>query len=362
MLYEILLPLSRHLGAFNLIRYISLRTLFAAFTAFLVCIVLGPGIIRFLRRKKCGEKILSDAPLLDDLTKWKAATPTMGGIMILAAVLVAVLLFGRFNLYTILGLWTFTAFALIGAWDDWVKLTKTGHGFRSLTKLGLQVAVAGVVVLALWQHLKDQPLLTSFQLPFVKTWVFALGFGYLALGLVVIVGSSNGVNFMDGSDGLAIGCTTFTALAFLAISYLVGRVDTSGFLHTIYVPGVGELAVFLGAIAGASLGFLWFNCHPAHVFMGDTGSLALGAALGYVAFACRQEVLLLVAGAVFVVDGVSVVLQVASFRLTGRKMLPFAPLSNLWRIRKVPEPTYVTRYWILAALSAALALVMLKVR
>jgi phospho-N-acetylmuramoyl-pentapeptide-transferase len=365
MLYEILYPLSKHFTAFNLFRYISFRTIFAAITAFFVCVIIGPGIIRILRDLKVRERIQSACPQLDEIHRngTKADTPTMGGLIILLAILVSVLLFGRLdNLYVILGLWTVTAFALIGAADDWCKLTRKGHGMKSLTKLKWQVLAAGVLVTVLWLELKGRDGLTSFQMPLVKAWVFELGPFYLLLGLLVITGASNGVNFIDGMDGLAIGGVTMTGLALLIIAYVVGRVDLSAFLHIIYVPGAGELTVFLGAVVGAGLGFLWFNCFPAQVFMGDTGSLALGASLGYVAFACRQEVALLVAGLMFVADGLSVVIQVGGYRLFGKKPLPFAPISNLWLLRGQHEVKVTVRYWIVMAIMGALSLALLKVR
>ncbi|MCU0725115.1 MAG: phospho-N-acetylmuramoyl-pentapeptide-transferase [Planctomycetes bacterium] len=362
MLYEILYPLSKHYTAFNLFRYISFRAIFAALTAFLVCVIVGPAIIRMLLRLKVGEKVWSADPTILAMNRKRENTPTMGGFIMLLAIVIAVFLFGRLdNLYVILGLWTVAAYALIGAADDWRK-QKTRRGLRTLTKLWLQVIVTALAVTVMWLELKDRPGLTSFQMPFLKDWVIELGPAYVVLGFVVIVGASNGVNFTDGMDGLAIGGVTMTALTLMVIAYLVGRVDTSRFLHLIYVPGAGELTVFLGAIVGAGLGFLWFNCPPAEIFMGDTGSLSLGAALGFVAFACRQEVALAIAGLMFVADALSVLIQVGSFRIFGRKWLPFAPLSNLWKVRGM-EPTKITvRYWIVTALMGALALALLKVR
>jgi len=202
----------------------------------------------------------------------------------------------------------------------------------------------------------------------VKDWVFDLGPLYLVLSFLVIVGTTNGVNFTDGMDGLAIGGVTMTGLTFLVITYIVGQADLTRFLNVIYVPGASELTVFLGAVVGAGLGFLWFNCFPAQVFMGDTGSLALGAALGYVAIVCRQEIALMIAGLMFVADGVSVVLQVGSYRLFGKKILPFAPISNWWLLRsrnggpQLHEVKVTVRYWIVMALMGALSLVLLKVR
>ncbi|MHC4471127.1 MAG: phospho-N-acetylmuramoyl-pentapeptide-transferase [Planctomycetota bacterium] len=364
MLYEILYPLSNHFTAFNLFRYISFRAIFAALTAFFVCVIIGPGIIRLLRKQKVGERVNSASPEFDETRAEKENTPTMGGAIILLALLVAVLLFARLNnVYVILGLWTVVAFALVGAADDWTKLTRPGRGMRSLTKLGLQAAAATAVVAVLWIHMKERPGHTSFQMPLVKEWVFELGpVLFLVLGFLVIVGASNSVNFIDGMDGLAIGGVTMTGITFVVITYLVGRVDTSRFLHVVYIPGAGELTVFLGAVVGAGLGFLWFNCFPAQIFMGDTGSLALGGALGYVAFVCRQEVALVVAGLMFVADGLSVVLQVGSFRIFGRRLLPFAPISNWWLLRGQHEVKVTVRYWIVMALMGALALALFKVR
>ena len=369
MLYEILYPLSKHFIGFNLFRYISFRAIFAALTAFFVCVVVGPGIIRLLQQHRFNERVKSASAEIDKVRKLKHATPTMGGTIILLAVVVSVVLFGRLdNLYVVLGLWTVVAFSVIGAADDWTKLTRKGHGMKSLTKLKFQSLVAAVVVTVLYLNVKDRAELTSLQLPLVKDWVFDLGPLYLVLSFLVIVGATNGVNFTDGMDGLAIGGVTMTGLTFLVITYIVGQADLTQFLNIIYVPGSSELTVFLGAVVGAGLGFLWFNCFPAQVFMGDTGSLALGAALGYVAIVTRQEIALMIAGLMFVADGISVVLQVGSFRIFGKKMLPFAPISNWWLLRRkdggpqMHEVKVTVRYWIVMALMGALSLVMLKVR
>jgi phospho-N-acetylmuramoyl-pentapeptide-transferase len=369
MLYEILYPLSEYFIGFNLFRYISFRAIFAALTAFFVCVVVGPGIIRQLKYHRFRERCCSGSDEMDRLRELKHDTPTMGGTIVLLAIVVSVLLFGRLdNLYVVLGLWTVVAFSVIGAADDWTKLTRPGRGMRSLTKLKFQSLVAFVVVLVLYLNVKGRPELTSLQLPLVKDWVFDLGPFYLVLSFLVIVGATNGVNFTDGMDGLAIGGVTMTGLTFLVITYIVGRADLTQFLNVIYVPGASELTVFLGAVVGAGLGFLWFNCFPAQVFMGDTGSLALGAALGYVAIVCRQEIALMIAGLMFVADGLSVVLQVGSYRLTGKRLLPFAPISNWWLLRspnggpQMHEVKVTVRYWIVMALMGALSLVLLKVR
>ncbi|MEN8150646.1 MAG: phospho-N-acetylmuramoyl-pentapeptide-transferase [Planctomycetota bacterium] len=364
MLYWILYPLTSDFTGFNLVRYISFRTVFAALTAFFVCVVIGPGIIRALKEKKFREPNESPDETLQKLRESKKDTPTMGGLIVLLAIVTSVVLFGRLdNLYVVLGLVTVISFSLIGAADDWVKLTKPAHkGFKPRHKLFLQCLVAAIVVTVLWRYTRGQAHLTELQLPLVKAWTFELGPFYILLGFFVIVGSSNGVNFTDGMDGLAIGGVAMTGLTLLVIAYLVGRVDMSGFLNVIYVPGSGELTVFLGAVVGAGLGFLWFNCFPAQVFMGDTGSLALGATLGYVAVVTRMEFALMIAGMMFVVDGLSVVLQIGSYRLTGKRLLPFAPISNLWIRRGQHEVKVTVRYWIVAALMGALSLVLLKVR
>ena len=368
MLYEIFFPLIEKFTAFNLIRYISFRAVFAAVTAFLVCVVIGPGIIRLLTAHKLKERVCCGSLEMDEIRRMKGLTPTMGGTIILLAIVVSVLLFGRLdNLYVVLGLWTIVAFGLIGAADDWVKLTKPGRGMKSMTKLKLQLVAGLIVVVVLWLHVRERPGLTQFQIPLVKG-SFDLGLLYIPVGLLVIVGASNGVNFTDGMDGLAIGGVTMTGLTFLAITYVVGRVDMSGYLYVAYVPGAGELTVFLGAVVVAGLGFLWFNCYPAQVFMGDAGSLSLGAALGFVAFVARQEAVLFVAGLVFVADGISVILQVGSYRLFGRKILPFAPISNWWLLRsrggepRLHEVKVTVRYWIVMAIMGAISLMLLKVR
>ncbi len=367
-------------SVFRLFRYISFRVAGATVTAFLIGVVAGPAIIRWLSRLKITERTeKTDSPVIAELHKDKAKVPTMGGLIILAGLLGATFLWARLdNLYVMLALVVVVVLGLLGGIDDWIKLTHaTRHGLSRRQKLTVQALVGvGVAVTLYYLTAEGGPWpVRYFQspegvlagprlaLPFAAGTYLPLGFlGFLLLTSVVCVGTSNAVNLTDGLDGLAIGCVIMADLALAVVVYLAGRADFTRYLFIPYAPGVGELAVFSGAIAGAGLAFLWFNCYPATVFMGDTGSLALGGGLGYVAVAARQELMLLIVGGVFVVEALSVVIQVLHFKRTGRRVFFCTPLHHHYQFKGWPETKITVRFFIVAAVLAAFSVATLKLR
>jgi len=351
---------------FGAFRFITLRALGAALTAFLVCLVLGPSVVRWLRMQKMGERILTDSAELNGILRGsgKVGTPTMGGVLIVGAILTATLLFGRLdNLAVVLALWTTAALGMLGAVDDWQKLTvaKSG-GMAARHKLAVQGVVGLIVVGALYLHAPADHRPGTFGLPVAKSMMLDLGVFWVLAGVFVVVGASNAVNLTDGLDGLATGCAALAAVALAAVTYAVGRTDWSAFLHMTHVPAAGEVSVFLAAVGGACVGFLWWNCHPASVFMGDTGSLAIGGGLAVAALAARQEWALAVAGGVFVLEAVSVMLQVGWFKRTGRRIFRCAPFHHHLQFSGWHESQVVIRLWIVASILLLLTLVVVKLR
>lgn len=361
----------------RLFRYITFRALMGAGTAFAISLVLGPAIIRWLRILKFGQYVRDDAVLADQRRR-KTGTPTMGGVLILTAVGISTVLWADVrNLYVWLALGTMLAMGGVGFWDDLSKIrSKSAKGVPGRTKLALEFAWAFLVVAALYAWEPSRAHVSKLMLPFLKEPVItSMPWPLTALFLsLVLVGAANAVNLTDGLDGLAIGCTNAAAAAYLALAYVAGNAVAANYLLVPYVPGSGELAVFCGCLLGAGLGFLWFNCHPARVFMGDTGSLALGGAIGMVAVAVKQELLLVIVGGVFVLEAVSVILQVASFKLTGRRIFRVAPIHHHFeqiekeraraegRDVEVVETMVTTKFWILAIICALIGLATLKIR
>ena len=367
------------ISAFRVFRYISFRMVAAAMTAFLVGMVAGPFLIRWLKARRITERTdKTDSPVIARLHSGKASVPTMGGIIILGSILASTLLWARLNdVYVLVAVAVVAGLGSLGAADDWIKLTHAvSHGLTRRQKLVVQTALGAAVALSLYFATTDGPLSVRYYLsprgeltgarlaiPFMAGTYLPLGLvGFLLLTTVVLVGSSNAVNLTDGLDGLAISCVAMADIAFAAMAYIAGRVDFSRYLFIPYAPGVGELAVFCGAILGAALAFLWFNCYPAEVFMGDTGSLALGGALGYVAVATRQELLLLVVGGVFVAEALSVIIQVVHFKRTGRRVFLCTPLHHHFQFKGWPETKVTVRFGIVAAVLAALSVATLKLR
>lgn len=362
MLYNLLFPLADQVGFFNLFRYLTFRSGGAVMTALVVAFVAGPGLIRWLRSKqKQGQPIRLDGPESHLLTK--KGTPTMGGVLILLALTVATLLWADLtNGYVWVALLVTGGYGLIGFADDYLKVTKTNpKGLNGRAKLVAQVIIGGTAAVII-QHLTTPELDSVMAVPFLKNVLIELGWFYLPVAIFVMVGASNAVNLTDGLDGLAMVPVMIAAGVFALISYLVGNIVFANYLQLHHVAGVGELAVFCGALVGAGLGFLWFNAPPAMVFMGDTGSLALGGALGVVSVATKHEMVLAIVGGLFVLETVSVIVQVASFKLTGKRVFRMAPLHHHFEKKGWAEPTIVIRFWIIATILALAGLSTLKLR
>ena len=352
--------LSQFDSSFNVFRYLTLRAILAVLTALLISFVIGPLMIRRLTRYKIGQTVRIDGPEshLD-----KAGTPTMGGALILVAIAVATLLWADLqNRYTWVVLLTTLAFGVVGWIDDYKKLVhKDPKGLIARYKYFWQ-SVAGLAAAIFLYMNAITPAETQLVVPFVKEWVFDLGPWFILLTYFVIVGTSNAVNLTDGLDGLAIMPTVLVGGALGIFAYVTGHSQIADYLLLEYIPGVGEIAVFCGAIVGAGLGFLWFNTYPASVFMGDVGALALGAALGIVAVCVRQELVLFIMGGVFVIETVSVILQVASFKLTGKRIFRMAPLHHHFELKGWPEPRVIVRFWIITVILVLIGLASLKIR
>ncbi|MCD6404538.1 MAG: phospho-N-acetylmuramoyl-pentapeptide-transferase [Planctomycetes bacterium] len=370
MLFKLLYALEPGFGALNVFRYITFRAAFAAITAFLACVIIGPSFISHLRRRKIGERVdKTDSPFLADLHKDKANTPTMGGALIVfATVLSAFLWADPLNFYVLLANLCMLWLGLVGYVDDAIKLTDPSKkGLTIRMKLIAQVLIAVVIALSLLRHYQatNADWGRLLQLPFVSIRIAAWKMPvtlFILFVIIVIVGTSNAVNLTDGLDGLAPGCMVIVAGTFAALSYIVGNCVFSKYLFIQPVPGAGELSVFCSALGGATLGFLWFNCHPAQVFMGDTGSLPLGGAIGFVAVAIKQELLLFIVGGIFVAEVVSVIIQVLHYKCTKRRVFRCAPLHHHFQFLGWAESKVTIRFWIIAGILAAFALATLKLR
>ncbi|MFZ3236453.1 MAG: phospho-N-acetylmuramoyl-pentapeptide-transferase [Stellaceae bacterium] len=362
MLYALLFPLADHVQLFNLFRYITFRSGGAVVTALLISFVFGRPIIAWLRSKQTnGQPIRLDGPA-GHLVR-KKGTPTMGGFLILLALTVATLLWADLtNPYVWVVLLVTVGFGLIGFFDDYKKLTSNSHrGLAGQTKIVLEVGVAALACIAV-EHVSPMPLANTLAVPFLKNVLIPLDGLFIPFAVVVIIGASNAVNLTDGLDGLAIVPGMIAAGCFALIAYLVGNAVFANYLQIHHVPGAGELTVFCGAMVGASLGFLWFNAPPAMVFMGDTGSLAIGGALGAVSVVTKHELVLAIIGGLFVLEAVSVIVQVASFKMTGRRVFRMAPLHHHFEQKGWAEPTIVIRFWIIASILAIAGLATLKLR
>ncbi|HJM92215.1 MAG: phospho-N-acetylmuramoyl-pentapeptide-transferase [Alphaproteobacteria bacterium] len=362
MLFNLLYPLAEDFQIFNLFRYLTFRTGAAVMTALIISFILGPPLIRWLRSKQGkGQPIRDDGPTRHIVAK--QGTPTMGGFLILLALSVSTLLWADLSNRFVWAVLLVTAgFGLIGFADDYLKVTQANvRGLPGKLKLVLELVVA--VLAAMWiMSFQPETLSSHLALPFVKGVLFDLGLFFIPFAALVMVGSSNAVNLTDGLDGLAIGPLIIGASAFALIAYLTGNVIFGAYLQLHTVPGAGELAVYCGALVGAGLGFLWFNAPPAMVFMGDTGSLSLGGGLGAVAVVTKNEFVLAIIGGLFVLETVSVIVQVASFKMTGRRVFRMAPLHHHYEQKGWAEPTIVIRFWIIAVILALIGLATLKLR
>lgn len=358
MIYHLLYPLSEQFTVFNVFRYITFRSVYAMLTALVLTIFLGPWFIRWLTRVKCGQTILKDVAA----HQCKQGTPTMGGLLIMAAVLISTLLWGNLtNHYVWMMLLVFTGFGAVGFADDYIKVVRhQNKGLSARAKFLTQILVAGAVVAWL---LCEPVYSTKLAVPFFKNFHPDLGIFYLPLAIFVLVGTSNAVNLTDGLDGLAIGPMIVASACFGLFVYVAGHANMAEYLNVISVPGVGEVSVFCGALMGAGLGFLWYNAYPAQVFMGDVGSLSLGGALGFLAVLCKQELLLVIVGGVFVFETISVILQVGYFKVSGgKRIFRMAPLHHHFELKGIPESKIIIRFWILSILLALVALSTLKLR
>lgn len=362
MLYHLLAPLSEHIGFFRLFKYISVRTGGAALTALLFCFVFGPVIIRKLKKSQGnGQPIREDGPEGHLLTK--QGTPTMGGLMILLSTAFSTLLWADLsNTYVWATLAVTMGFGIIGFIDDHEKVYKqSAKAMSARMKLLLQFSVAGIAMLWL-AYFDCKAYSTELAIPFVKSFMLDLGWFYIPFALFVMVGSSNAVNLTDGLDGLAIVPVMIAIGVFLIIAYLSGHVEFAKYLNLYHTPGSGELAVLCAALIGAGLGFLWFNAPPAMIFMGDTGSLALGGALGMISIITKHELVLGIVGGLFVLETVSVIVQVTSYKLTGKRVFRMAPLHHHYEKKGWAEPTIVIRFWIISFILAIIGLGTLKIR
>ncbi len=347
-------------SGFGVFRYLTLRTILSVLTSLIISFILGPYLISHLTNKKIAQSIRDDGP---EAHLNKIGTPTMGGLLILLSIIFSTLCWGDIsNRYILVVLAVTFLFGIIGLIDDYRKVIHNNpKGLSAKYKYTAQSIVALVAGIYLYQS-AVLPVETQLLIPFFKAYIFDMGWLYVVLVYFVIVGSSNAVNLTDGLDGLAILPTVMVAGALAVFAYLTGHIRFSDYLGIPYIPGVGEVAVFCGAMVGSGLGFLWFNTYPAQVFMGDIGSLSLGAALGIVAVVTRQELVLFIMGGVFVVETLSVVLQVSSYKLTGKRIFKMAPLHHHYELKGWPEPRVIVRFWIITVILILIGLASLKIR
>lgn len=352
--------LSQYISAFQVFNYLTFRGILGILTALAISLLFGPYIIRRLNYYQIGQSIRDDGP---ESHLSKSGTPTMGGTLILVAITLSTLLWSDLrNRYVWVVLLVTIVFGIVGWVDDYRKvIAKNSVGLRARWKYFWQ-SVAGLGAAIFLYSQANTPAQTELFFPFAKNFVVDLGWFYIVFTYFVIVGSSNAVNLTDGLDGLAIMPSVMVAGALAVIAYLVGNVEFSKYLFIPYIPGAGELVVFLGALAGAGLGFLWFNTYPAQIFMGDVGALALGAALGTVAVITRHEIVFFIMGGIFVLETVSVILQVASFKLTGRRIFRMAPIHHHFELKGWPEPRVIVRFWIITVMLVLFGLATLKLR
>lgn len=359
MLYHLLYPLHTYFSVFNVFRYITFRTIYASLTAFFICFLLGPWVIRKLSIMQVGQYIRDDGPKSH---YDKAGTPTMGGVLIVGAVAVSTLLWSDLtNPFIWIVLFVVIGYGFIGFIDDYLmQIKKQSKGLSVRKKFVLQFILA--LIAGMLVYLSPN-FSTEITIPFFKKLSPDFGWGYIFFAAIVIVGASNAVNLTDGLDGLAIGPVSIAATTYMIFAYVAGHVRIADYLQINYVAGSGELTIFCGAIAGAGLGFLWFNAYPAQIFMGDVGSLALGAVLGTIAVITKQEILLVLVGGLFVIEALSVIFQVGFFKMTaGRRIFKMAPLHHHFELKGWPEPKVIVRFWIIAIALALIAMSTLKLR
>lgn len=360
MLYKLLYYFHDLYSPLNVFRYITFRSALAIITAMFITFVIAPRLIEKLRRLSMTQYVRDDGPKTH---LKKEGTPTMGGIIIIISIVISVLLWGDLNnRYILIMIASILGFGLIGFTDDYLKVVKKNpKGLRGWYKFGAQIVLALVLGLVFYFDPADI-YVAKLSIPFFKKWLIDLSWLYIPFIILVIVGSSNAVNLTDGIDGLAIGLVGVASLANAVFVYISGHTGFSQYLQVLYLPGVGELTIFCGAMFGAALGFLWYNSYPADIFMGDVGSLGLGGALGTLAVITKQEIVLAIVGAIFVIETFSVIIQVASFRLTGKRVFKMAPIHHHFEVKGWPEPKVIVRFWIIGIVLALLSLTTLKVR
>lgn len=358
MFYHFLYPLSAEVDFFNIFRYITFRTAAAFLISAVVSIIWGKSFIDYMRSKQFGQIIRDDGP---ESHLKKAGTPTMGGVVICGSILVALLLCGNFfSKPIIISLGVFVSYFLLGYVDDYLKvLKKNTDGVSARGKLFWQFATAAVASFLL---IKYNVIDTKIYIPFYKGALFDIGWLYVVFASVVIVGASNAVNLTDGLDGLAIGPIITSAATWVIFTYVAGHKEIANYLYIPYIEGVGELAIFSSAIIGAGVGFLWYNSYPAQIFMGDVGSLSLGGLLGIIAVISKNEFLFVIIGGIFVIEALSVIIQVASYKLTKRRVFKMAPIHHHFELAGWPEPKVIVRFWIVSIFLAILAVATLKIR
>jgi phospho-N-acetylmuramoyl-pentapeptide-transferase len=358
VLYHLLYPLGAHSILFNVFKYITFRAIMATLTALIISFLLGGPLVEYLRAFQINQMIRTDGPKSHFE---KSGTPTMGGLLILFAMTFSCLLWTRLdNLYFWIVLGVTLSYGAIGFLDDYLKIIrKNFRGLSGKKKLCSQLVIGALIGFVLWM---DPAFKTTMAVPFFKNFNPDLGIWYIPFAALVIAGSSNAVNLTDGLDGLAIGPVMICGATYLLFAYIAGHLKLAQYLQVTYVPGAGELCVVCGAMLGAGMGFLWYNAYPAEVFMGDVGSLALGGFLGSVAVVTKHEILLVIAGGVFVIEAVSVILQVASFKTTGKRIFNMAPIHHHFELKGWPEPKVIVRFWIISIVFALMAVSTLKLR
>ncbi|HWI40827.1 MAG TPA: phospho-N-acetylmuramoyl-pentapeptide-transferase [Verrucomicrobiae bacterium] len=358
MLYHLLYPLASDIRLFNIFKYLTFRTIYSMITALLVCFIFGPWVIRRLEALQARQVIRTDGP---ESHLKKQGTPTMGGVMIVAATLVPVLLWADLtNMYVWVALFIFVGYAGIGFADDYKKVVeKNPKGLSPRQKMFWQLLLGGMA--GTWLYMSGS-FSTELFFPFFKRLHPDLGILYIPFAMLVVVGASNAVNLTDGLDGLAIGPVSINAATYMLFTYIAGNIKLAAYLQIPYVAGAGELAVFCGALVGAGIGFLWYNAYPAEVFMGDVGSLSLGGALGILSILTKQEILLVIVGGVFVVEALSVIFQVGSYKYRGKRIFRMAPIHHHFELKGVAEPKIIVRFWIITIILALVAISTLKMR
>jgi len=361
LFYYFLYPLHKTFFAFNVFRYITFRSVYAAVTAILISFIFGPPVIRKLKSIGVGEKVRAYTPKRH---KMKAGTPSMGGVLILLAILSSVILWGNLsNHYIILSSVATFSYGVIGFLDDYLKFVRrSSKGLHARVKLITQIILSTAVILYIYYGPERGPETTILYIPFITKSFIDLSFFYIPFGILLLVGASNAVNLTDGLDGLAIGLVIFVIIAYAGFSYLTGHIKIANYLKIPYIPESAELTVFCTATLGAGVGFLWFNSHPAEVFMGDTGSLSLGGSIGVISLLIKKEMLLIIVGGVFVIEALSVILQVISFKIFKKRIFLMAPLHHHFELKGWPESKIIVRFWIVGAILTLVALSTLKIR